>query len=355
MKKIVLLLMVSLFAITFNNAKAQKGGILQKDQYGAFTGNDWEDFLLGNRADDFNAKSNVKLDTYLEKGITPYISKRLNEKSISSAVDNSIVVTLPAGTEVHTFDIAGNPKTRTSLPGEKGFMHIPTGVFWLSFQCGNLVDIVLDKPKPAVPGSGTLTNYGGPKDNPNDNNTININPGNNNSGNGMLWADGYPVYNQGRNDRTNDMLADFTLYKMAQDSKTCCGGGSSATNVVAYTPPPNLYAANNVVPTNNNVGQNTNNGTQSIYIKPNWTDVAGAILGTANTAFNGINTFRGIRFENQPNYATTVYNNGWGTGLAPVATNFQGSSVLNYASTGSTGTGLVPIGGGGVYTNTWPR
>lgn len=351
--------MVSLFAITFNNAKAQKGGILQKDQYGAFTGNDWEDFLLGNRADDFNAKSNVKLDTYLEKGITPYISKRLNEKSISSAVDNSIVVTLPAGTEVHTFDIAGNPKTRTSLPGEKGFMHIPTGVFWLSFQCGNLVDIVLDKPKPAVPSSGTLTNYGGPKDNPNgnaNNNTININPpGNNNSNRELSWVEGYGVYSRGRIDRSTDMVEDLTFAKMAS-TLGCCGGGnnnSTPATSVAYSQPV-LYAQPASYSQSTQTQTNTNNGTQSLYIKPNWTDVAGAILQTANTAFNGINTFRGIRFENQPNYATTVYNNGWGSGLAPVATSFQGSSVLGYSSTGSS-TGLVPIGGNGVYSNTWPR
>ncbi len=218
MKKMFITL---LFAATFFNVKAQsKSGILQKDYYGKFTANQWEGFLAGNDAKAFEEKATVKLKTYLVD-VNDFVKKQLNEKDIAGAMDNSIKKAFPADADVYTSRADGSWITRKTYPGEEGFYHVPTGTYWLSFECGNLCNF---KVKAVDPGSltGNNRNPGSGNANPNG---INITVNGQQGGQELSWSAGYTVYSQGRNDRTNDILADFTVFKMAQDAKECCGGG----------------------------------------------------------------------------------------------------------------------------------
>lgn len=247
MKKItVLLLLATMFAY---NTKAQKSGILQKDHYGDFTGDQWENFLAGKNATDFQAKSNVDLQPYLDIMVTPFVKQELKEKSITDAVGNSTVTTIPAGATVYTIQTDGTWKTRTAYigkdgKGEKGFLHNPTGIFWLSFECGNLVNnkffgepakqnvngqTVAYTP-PANTGAGTTTG--------NTNNNYNV------GGSGSQTNDQLLL---GMKIRENDMLVDALIFKDIQKStpsaSTVISSNCNTCGSAGYSAPPNIYAA----------------------------------------------------------------------------------------------------------------
>lgn len=114
--------------------------------------------------------------------------------------------------------------TATALPA--GVQSIWLGDIEIAKIGTNYCYNALTPYKKASPGNKT----GGGNLNPNPGsgnvnpNGINITVGQQ-GGQELSWSAGYTVYSQGRNDRTNDILADFTVFKMAQDAKECCGGG----------------------------------------------------------------------------------------------------------------------------------
>jgi hypothetical protein len=123
MKKSIVLLLMATFGLAYITNGQTKSGILKKDHYGSFSGDDWEDFLAGRRAADFEKKSNVKLDDYLKNQVTPFVTSKLSESSIKSAVANSTVVAFPEDADVYTTTTDGTWMTRKAYPGEKGFFH----------------------------------------------------------------------------------------------------------------------------------------------------------------------------------------------------------------------------------------
>lgn len=361
----VLLLTVSLLVSTFIT-KAQKSGILQKDYYGAFTGNDWEDFLAGKRATDFEKKSNVTLASYLGV-IQQLVTGELKESTIASAVMNSTVVSFPEGSDVYTADANGNWKTRTAYPGEKGFMHTKTRICWLSFQCGNMVKTIFGNPvTPSAPPAGApdpalMVKYTPPGST--NNNTINVNPpGNTNGSNELTWNVGYGVYSMGRNDRQNDFIVDASLYKMIQDAKQCCGGGATApVQQISYATPSMVMQAAPASQQPNYSQNNQVNGRLAVDVTQraravDWAAATGQVMqgvGAIKMAFFPEPVDVKIRGGN----ASAVYGTSWTPTV--YGTGFQGSNQLNalipntttsnspYGNTwgnAGTGLGLMPIG-----------
>lgn len=360
MKK-VLLLMIT-FTVIFNNAKAQKSGILKKDFYGTFSADKWEEFLAGKNAGEFDPKANVTLATYLEKGVSPFVLKRLGEASIASAVANSTVVELSAGTDVLTVNTAGEWITRKAYPGEKGFMHTTTGIFWISFSCGNLCNIAFSKPAtptaPATPFSLAMI-PGTPAANPaNNSNTLTMLAAGASKNDHSDLILGYYM-RQASLDHDAIVLAKFAN----NNSSPCntCPQTASAAVATAATPvlytAPTLYTGTAAPAAQ---AQNANvSGTINVRNNTRAVDVINAIDNTANAFFNGVNTFRGVRFE-QPR---TVYVNPRGTAPVynPITGEIQGSSTLGASYPATTGLNTVnptilPLSNTGVttgYTNTW--
>lgn len=215
------------------HTKAQKSGILKKDYYGAFNGDDWEDFMAGKRAEDFNKKSNVSLSDYLSTSVKRFVTEELKETSIASAVANSTVQSFPTDATVVTQNTAGEWIKRNAYPGERGYFHTPTGMYWLSFSCGNLTAF---GPGPAVtkksdmayipPTLAPTTNSAGTNVTINDNRTQEV-----------PWSVGYGIYSQGRNDRQTDLIVDASIFTKIQDAKDCnsCGTSGSSGFVSAST------------------------------------------------------------------------------------------------------------------------
>lgn len=345
MKK-VLIFVMSLALLVSVNTKAQtKSGILKKDAYGAFNGDDWEDILSGNRSEDFEKKSNVKLSDYLQNQVLPFVKDQLKEPSIASAVANSTVVSFPEGADVYTATANGTWIHRTAYPGEKGFFHTSTGLYWLSFSCGNLTafgstknttenTMTYNKPSNPQPVNG-----GG------NTNTVTINPS---SGQGqeLSWSVGYAVYNQGRNDRQTDFLIDASLFKGIQESKQCCQSEGFSGQQTQMSSMPVQYVA--AQPQAQQVVYTTGQGGNKV----NPLDVINTVANVAQTTFYGINTFRGYRLEGS-RYGNSgyygggggYYNNGTG---GPVQGGFNSGSTGGYYNNGgSTGGGGGPVQGTG--------
>lgn len=204
-----------------STANAQtKSGILKKDNYGDFSADKWEEFLAGQNAAEFEKKSNIKLQDY-QVIIEDFVKTKLGEPNTAAAVANSEKVSFPAGADIYTAASDGKTWiTRKTYLNETGFYHTPTGIYWLSFKCGNLClvkdgkvsasDLTLKTPQLPPP---TVTNPNG----------INITVNGQQAGQELSWTTGYAVYSQGRNDRQNDFVVDASLFKMIQDSKQCCG------------------------------------------------------------------------------------------------------------------------------------
>lgn len=353
MKKIALLFTVLI--CTHNITEAQtKSGILKKDYYNFFSGDDWEDFLAGRRADDFEKKSNVKLDDYLKNQVTPFVKGELKEASIASAVANSTVVDFPKDADVYTTTTDGTWITRKAYPGEKGFFHTATGIYWLSFSCGNLTafrsgpapvkkaDIAYVEPKTEK------TESSGPNNN---NNNILL------SSQGVDWNTGYGIYSMGRNDRTAAFSEDALMFMAIQKSatsncNTCPSNSSTAT--VTYAQPAMYYAA---PATQVATAPASSNQNVTVRNKANGLDIANTLLYGANTFFNGVNTFRGYRIEGNRN-PTVRYGNGWTGSSNPTVrygNGFQPSDQLGatFSGVGQFGSSGNQFGGTGSWGNTW--
>lgn len=358
MKKItVLLLMATMFAY---NTKAQKSGILQKDHYGDFTGDQWENFLAGKNATDFQAKSNVDLQPYLDIMVTPFVKQELKEKSITDAVGNSTVTTIPAGATVYTIQTDGTWKTRTAYigkdgKGEKGFLHNPTGIFWLSFECGNLVNNKFfgEPAKQNVNGQTVAytppANTGGaPAGNTNNNYNV--------GGSGSQTNDQLLL---GMKIRENDMLVDALIFKDIQKStpsaSTVISSNCNTCGSTGYSAPPNIYAAPMAYaapsiaaapqPAPNMYASNSSMNV-TVRNKANGWDIANTVLNGANTFLNGVNTYRGVRLE-QPRVAYSNMQSSYYGNTNP--TGFQGSSILGQTYTSNQ---INTSNGNGGYSNT---
>lgn len=138
-----------------------KSGVLQKDHYGAFTGNQWEEFFLGLNADVFNAKANITLSEYKAQ-VESYVQSRF-KKTLPQMMDESEVYDFPDGVTVRTARLNGEFINRAKYGGEKGYYHTPTGTYWLSFKCGNICDFtagaipVTPNPPAVTPPSNPTT------------------------------------------------------------------------------------------------------------------------------------------------------------------------------------------------------
>lgn len=369
MKKIVLLLLTTITLVSYTKSQT-KSGVLKKDNYGSFTGDDYESFLQGKDAAKFEAKSNISLKSYLNI-VQNFATATLKESSIESAVQNSTVQPFPADADVYTHGITSTGQmvwmTRKAYPGERGFFHTTTGLYWLSFSCGNLTAFgpgptttgttpapyVGPNLKPATPA----TTAGGPNANTNFNSNV--------FSNDVSWNVGYGIYSQGRNDRTTDFSQDAMMFMAIQKAggsncNTCptTGGTTMAAATVSYAQPV-MYAQPAMAATYAQPAQ-PNNGNLNVTVrnKPNALDYINTAFNGANTAFNAVNTFRGIRFENNPvvsNYTNVWPGNGGGgvTGFQ----GFQGSNQLGFTAPATIGgvTGFSPLGSTtiGGYSNTW--
>lgn len=344
MKKIVLLL-IAVFTLAIYTKAQGKSGILKKDYYGSFSGDDWEDFLAGRRSSDFEKKSNVKLDDYLKKMVTPFVKTELKEPTISSAVANSTVVDFPKDADVYTTTTDGTWITRKAYPGEKGFFHTQTGIYWLSFSCGNLtafktgpapvkksdvayIEPVLEK----TTGSGQ-----------NNNNNILL------ANQGVDWNTGYGIYSQGRNDRTSAFSEDALMF-MAIQKSTSSNCSTCPSSAVTYSAPPSVYySAPAAQPANY-----AQNSTITVKEKANGWEIANTVANVAQTALYGINTFRGYRIEGNRN-PTVRYGNGYNPTVSYGNVGFQGSNQLGFSTSGgqfgSSGGQFGSSGGG--WGNTW--
>lgn len=216
--------------LSAHHTKAQtKSGILKKDYYGTFNGDDWEDFLAGRRADDFEKKSNVTLKDYLQTSVSKFVKEELKEASIASAVANSTVQPFPADATVVTQNTAGEWIKRNAYPGERGYFHTPTGMYWLSFSCGNLTAFG-PGPVSGTKKSDMAYTPPVPASNPNPNpNGINISI-NGNQGKGGADMIDYSDYSLGRNDTKENYRDAFNFFVGAQNAKDCNPCGSSGSS-----------------------------------------------------------------------------------------------------------------------------
>lgn len=357
MKKIsVLFLLATMFAI---NTKAQtKSGILKKDNYGSFTGDDWEDFLAGRRADEFEKKSNVKLLPYLQNQVLPFVNNELKEPTIASAVANSTVVSFPEGAMVHTITTDGTWIDRVVYPGEKGFFHTATGMYWISFSCGNLTAFGPGPKKSAV----TTASYTGPNLNPT-NPTSNPFMNNSSSSNNVVnnqeisWNAGYGIYSAGRNDRTTDFSQDALMFMAIQKSSSSNCGGCGATTATQVVSQPLLYTAPTAAVAQQTVGNQQLSGNLNVTVKEkananDWVNTGLYALNTGANLYTAIHGQKVILSGGGNGYSTgwTIPDN---TGGGFQGSNQQGNilsgggSAANLWSTGNT----VSTVGSGI--NTW--
>ncbi len=332
MKKIVLLLMVVL--TTYITNSQTKSGILKKDYYGSFSGDDWEDFLAGRRAADFEKKSNVKLDDYLKKQVTPFVTTKLNESSIASAVANSTVVAFPEDADVYTTTTDGTWITRKAYPGEKGFFHTASGLYWISFSCGNLTAFGPGPKKSAIQpasftGAGSVTAPPNPVGNTNN---ITFTPGQ-----GGQQMD-YSHLMLGMSIRENHFITDAMLFQQIQDNKQCCGQSVQPAAPVAMAPS-NMYLMTAAAP----AAQQGGDVDVTVRNKANGWDIANTFLNGFNTYLNGVNTYRGVRLE-RPRSGYRYYNSWGNSGNGGVL--FQGDNQFGNQSGG--------VASGGGYGNVWP-
>ncbi len=335
-KTIVLSLMVTFFTVTFNmKANAQKAGILQISHYGLFTGAQWEGFLNRENAVEFEKYSNIKLFEFLDNFVTPYVKDQLKEASIASAMDNSTMEQFPAGADVLTMNSEGEWKKRTVRPGESGFFHHPTGIYWLSFSCGNLMSF---GPGPKIKGTSKtdpalMVNTGNPQTGGNSN-TLTFTPPAQNQSSELTWNVDYGAYSMGRNDRQNDFIVDASLFKMIQDGKECCKQTAPATVVptqVVYSQPAAMYASAQPAVVQQQ-GQTIvySQAQQKLGFGQTFggqllANFGGEVLATY--AVRGIDALAG---RGNVRYNNTFYNPNQNMNR----TLFQGSSVLEYNSTG---------------------
>ncbi len=329
MKKIALLLMAT-FAFVYITNGQTKSGILKKDYYGSFSGDDWEDFLAGRRAADFEKKSNVKLDDYLKKQVTPFVTTKLNESSIASAVANSTVVAFPEDADVYTTTTDGTWITRKAYPGEKGFFHTASGLYWISFSCGNLTAFGPGPKKTAVQSAsftGTVP-VTAPAINPAGNtNTITFTPG---QGGQM----DYSHLMLGMSLRENHFITDAMLFQQIQDNKQCCGQTAQSAPV-AMAPATMYLASAPAAP----VAVPSGDVDVTIRNKANGWDIANTVLNAGNTFLNAVNTYRGVRLENR--YVQPYRYSGGQFGSGGI---FQGDNQFGSGSGG----------GGNGWGNNWP-
>lgn len=335
MKRIVLLLSF-IVAIGVNNTNAQKPGILKIDNYGDFTGDDWVDFLGGKRVLDFEKKSTIKLADYRVM-VESFVKTELKEASIASAIDNSTVKPIPAGTKVYTCRNDGTWITRDAYAGEKGFNHTPTGKNWLSFSCGNLTDVPIGAPTPKLepkkeePGSMTQILLAA-----------------NSKKEDMSALEFYLAYSKGQQDYSTIQNNTMGLFKQMKDMG-CGGCGTSSSAMIVRevaAPAPVMYAA----PAAQSVSQQ--------YIttryKPNavdWINTAANVSNAVNRWFpqklnvnvNGVVGIIGSIGGNGQQYAPGPYSSGIDLG--------------NQAQLGSNGTFVDPsvavAAANGVHSNGW--
>ncbi len=360
------------FTFAFYTKAQTKSGVLKKDNYGSFTGDDYESFLQGKDEAKFEAKSSISLKSYLNI-VQNFATATLKESSIESAVQNSTVQQFPADADVYTHGITSTGEmkwfTRKAYPGETGFYHTTTGLYWLSFSCGNLTAF---GPGPTTTGTTpapyvgpnlkpatSVTTAGGPNSNTNFNSNV--------FSNDVPWNTGYGIYSQGRNDRTTDFSQDAMMFMAIQKAgssncNTCpTGGTTTAAATVSYAQPV-MYAQPAMAATYaqpvQQASQQSGNLNVTVRNKPNALDYINTAFNGANTAFNAVNTFRGIMFENNPtvsNYTNVWPGNGGGgvTGFQ----GFQGSNQLGFTAPATIGgvTGFSPLGSTtiGGYSNTW--
>lgn len=133
-----------------------KPGILKMDKYGAFTGDEWVTILLGGNKAAFEEKATITFPAFATL-FEAFVKDSLKEQGVEAALDNSIVKPFPAGTKIRTQRNDGSWITRDVYPGEEGLYHVPTGIYWLSFKCGNLCSI---KKTISNSGSGTGSTAG---------------------------------------------------------------------------------------------------------------------------------------------------------------------------------------------------
>jgi hypothetical protein len=343
MKKITVLLFMALVAIHTN---AQKSGTLQINHYGAFTGAQWEGFLNRENAAEFEKYSNIKLSDFLDKQVTPYVKDQLKETSIASAMDNSTMEEFPAAADVMTMNNAGEWKKRTVRPGESGFFHHPTGTYWLSFSCGNLMVFGPGpkKPAPSVAPMATpaaLATTRSAEGSSGTTNNFNL-ASQINSNNEQLLL--------GMKLRENHLLVDALIFKDIQDSKQCCGGSTgSKVQTISYAQPSMVTYAQ-AAP----IQQQAQNSNIYVRNKPNVLDYINTAANVTSTVFSGINTFRGVRLEGNRNLiSNSGYSNTWGGNNGGGRTVFQDSNQLISSNTGGGyggGNSTVSYGGN---TNTW--
>lgn len=367
MKKMkVLLLMVSLIVSTFIT-KAQKSGILQKDHYGAFTGNDWEDFLAGKRASDFEKKSNVTLKNYLQN-VHQFVTQELKEPTIASAVMNSTVVAFPEGSDVYTADADGNWKTRKAYPGEKGYLHTQTKMCWLSFSCGNLVASQLfGAPSPSTPS----TPYQKPTHTAVT--TTEKTDGSSSSATSVLTM----LAGTSKNDHSDLALGfymrqaaldhDAIVLKSFQSSpcNNCPQGTTTPVQQVVYAQPSMVAQAQPAVyyPPQGQAQNGYTDGHLDVDVinRARAVDWVNAGANVAGAVFSGINTIRGVRFEQQRVVAGNYmvgYNNGYWSTPPVVNPGFQGSNqpgnviAPGFTNVATTNTGTYSNGNWGTNTGT---
>jgi hypothetical protein len=328
MKKSIVLLLMATFGLAYITNGQTKSGILKKDHYGSFSGDDWEDFLAGRRAADFEKKSNVKLDDYLKNQVTPFVTSKLSESSIKSAVANSTVVAFPEDADVYTTTTDGTWMTRKAYPGEKGFFHTPSGLYWISFSCGNLTAFGPGPKKTVVQPAAltTVVPVTPASSNPNGIN-INVNANPNANQTSLTYREGIGVFAEGA--AFYAMVQNNTVALLKQNPLGCCGDKQTTVVPASITTTP-MYLAASPVPalTSGNLDVTVRN-------KANGWEIANTILNGGNTFFNGVNTYRGVRLENNRFVNNNGYGNGWGSNF-PL---FQGDNQLGGNGSGGNGWG----------------
>ena len=141
MKKIVFFYSFVLFLTT--NLKGQG----YTSEYGKYDGPEiMEKVLLGNEQPPF---LQVDLADYQED-MTTHVQSVLRETSLQTALSNSRYVLFPVDMQVYTTGVKGKWFKRNPYPNEGGFVHIPTGIIWLSGYCYNPVATKIKLEEPTV-------------------------------------------------------------------------------------------------------------------------------------------------------------------------------------------------------------
>ena len=150
--------------------------------------------------------------------------------------------------------------------------------------------------------------------------TININ-------NGQSVMEFYSAYSLGQGDMAK--IEDHTVALLKQSKEIgCCGSsnGFSTASTVTF--------ATASTPTFQTTGYAQGQQELTVRVKPNATDIINTVFNGVNTLDNTVNTFRGIRFENQPRQA---YYSGWGySDWSNTGWNNGYSSQGGYSSNGFT-------------------